>query len=111
MNAAIRAVLLTARHYKLELVGFYHGYNGLVNNESAVLTLDDIDGIIHRGGTILKSARCQEMHSQTGIKKAAQVLKQESIEALIVIGGDGSFAGLIELNKVWHGHWHPWHNR
>jgi len=103
MNAAIRAVMLTVQHYKLELIGFYHGYNGLINNESTLLSLDNVNGIIHRGGTILKSARCAQMFHSSGIGKAKKTLEQENIDALIVIGGDGSFSGLIDLQHAWPG--------
>jgi len=107
MNAAIRSVVLAAHHYHVEVVGYYHGYNGLVCSEniteSKVLTLDDVNSIIHQGGTILKSARCPQMLEVEGLKLAANTLENESIDALIVIGGDGSFNGLIALQKYWSG--------
>ena len=103
MNAAIRAVLLSTMRYNLELIGFYHGFNGLINNESTTISLDHVRGIIHRGGTILKSARCSEMLKPSGVAKAVKVLENEDIDALIVIGGNGSFSGLIALEKIWQG--------
>ncbi|GLX80277.1 ATP-dependent 6-phosphofructokinase 1 [Thalassotalea insulae] len=103
MNAAIRAVVLAAQHYQAEIYGFYHGYNGLLNNEFTLLTQADVQGIIHRGGTILKSARCQEMRDEQGVKQAVNVLLKNKIDALIVIGGDGSFNGLIAISKQWQG--------
>ncbi|WP_206485809.1 ATP-dependent 6-phosphofructokinase [Thalassotalea sp. G2M2-11] len=103
MNAAIRAVVLTAQHYHMQVLGFHHGYNGLLNNEFTQLSLSDINGIIHRGGTILKSARCKDMRSDLGLKQAANVLFKNKIDALIVIGGDGSFNGLIALKQFWSG--------
>ncbi|MCW8834405.1 MAG: 6-phosphofructokinase [Colwellia sp.] len=107
MNAAIRALVLAAHHYHIEVIGFYHGYNGLVYEENIaqakVLTLKDVNGIIHRGGTILKSARCPQMLTQQGLKQSVNTLKDNNIDALVVIGGDGSFNGLLALQPLWHG--------
>ena len=107
MNAAIRSVVLAAHHYHIDVIGFYHGYNGLVCAENIsqakLLSLDDVNNIIHRGGTILKSARCPQMQTHDGLKQAAETLKSENIDALIVIGGDGSFNGLLALKKHWQG--------
>ncbi|MFT5757840.1 MAG: 6-phosphofructokinase 1 [Alteromonadaceae bacterium] len=103
MNAAIRAVVLSAHHYKIEVLGFYSGYNGLINDHSKVLSLHDVDGIIHRGGTILKSARCPELLNEIGINQAVLTLMKNKVDALIVIGGDGSFNGLLHIEKNWLG--------
>ncbi len=107
MNAAIRSVVLAAHHYHIEVIGFTHGYNGLVyaeNIEQAKeVTLEDVNSIIHQGGTILKSARCSLMHEHTGVQAAAATLEEHDIDALIVIGGDGSFNGLIALQQYWTG--------
>ncbi len=107
MNAAIRSLVLAAHHYHIEVVGFYHGYNGLICAEniaqSKVLNLTDVNGIIHRGGTILKSARCQKMLTQQGLKQAASTLEDNNIDVLVVIGGDGSFNGLLALKDHWQG--------
>jgi 6-phosphofructokinase 1 len=103
MNAAIRAVVLAAQHFNINVVGFYSGYNGLINDHSKTLNLSDVEGIIHKGGTILKSARCPEMLTNSGLEQACATLMKDKIEALIVIGGDGSFSGLIELEQHWHG--------
>ncbi|MBL0711331.1 MAG: ATP-dependent 6-phosphofructokinase [Colwellia sp.] len=107
MNAAIRAFVLAAHHYHIEVIGFYHGYNGLICDESIAqsknLTLSDVNGIIHRGGTILKSARCPQMLTQQGLEQAAITLNDKDIDALVVIGGDGSFNGLLALKQHWHG--------
>ncbi len=107
MNAAIRSVVLAAHHYHIDIIGFYHGYNGLVCadniNHTQLLTLNDVSHIIHRGGTILKSARCAQMKTEEGIKQAAKTLISENIDALIVIGGDGSFHGLLALKEHWQG--------
>ena len=107
MNAAIRSVVLAAHHYHIDVIGFYHGFNGLICAENIgqarTLNLDDVNHIIHRGGTILKSARCQQMFTEQGIKQAAKTLTAHNIDALIVIGGDGSFNGMLTLEKHWQG--------
>jgi 6-phosphofructokinase 1 len=107
MNAAIRSVVLAAHHYQIDVIGFYHGYIGLVcseiDNQPQCLSLDHVNNIIHRGGTILKSARCPQMLTESGLKQAAKTLTSENIDALIVIGGDGSFNGLLALKDYWQG--------
>ncbi len=103
MNAAIRAVVLAAHHYQIEVIGFKHGYNGLLNKEFFTLNFHHVHGLINQGGTLLKSARCKAFYHDDGVKQAAQTLVNESIDALIVIGGDGSFNGLIALQKYWSG--------
>tara|TARA_R110001592_G_scaffold168745_1_gene405067 strand:- start:52 stop:1080 length:1029 start_codon:yes stop_codon:yes gene_type:complete len=107
MNAAIRSVVLAAHHYHIDVVGFYHGFNGLIClehiNQAKLLTLADANNIIQRGGTILKSARCPEMLTKNGLKQAAKTLTLKNIDALIVIGGDGSFNGLLDLKNYWQG--------
>ncbi|WP_254849586.1 6-phosphofructokinase [Thalassotalea sp. PP2-459] len=103
MNAAIRAVVLAAAANNINVTGFHHGYNGLIGNECSLLSLDDVQGIIRLGGTILKSARCKAMTEKSGIDKAVDTLKQNKIDALIVIGGDGSFCGLQAIQKHWQG--------
>lgn len=103
MNAAIRSIVLASHANNIEVLGFHHGYNGLIENEWRVLTNDDVHGIIHQGGTILKSARCKAMLSVTGLQQAALTLIKNKIDGLIVIGGDGSFSGLIALEEFWDG--------
>ncbi len=103
MNAAIRAVVLAAHHYDIEVLGFKHGYNGLLNKEFFTLNFHHVHGLINQGGTLLKSARCKAFYHEKGVQQAAQTLKDEKIDALIVIGGDGSFNGLIALQKYWSG--------
>ena len=103
MNAAIRSVVLACHHHDISCIGFYHGYNGLINAESMPLDLRSIDNIIRSGGTLLKSARCPELKTSQGISQAINTLIKEKIDALIVIGGDGSFTGLIEIAKQWQG--------
>lgn len=103
MNAAIRSIVLAGKTYECEIIGFYHGYNGLINGESTILKTKDTSGIIQRGGTILKSARCPELLTSEGINQAVTTLIKNKIDALIVIGGDGSFNGLLALQKDWNG--------
>lgn len=103
MNAAIRAIVVAAHHYKIEVVGFCSGFNGLIEDNSIILTDYDVSNIIQKGGTILKSARCPAMKTTEGLVQAASTLMKEKISALIVIGGDGSFAGLLALQKQWTG--------
>ena len=107
MNAAIRSLVLAAHHYQIEVIGFYHGYNGLICqeniSEAKILTLNDVNSIIHCGGTILKSARCPQMHTPQGVEQVAKTLNAQAIDALVVIGGDGSFNGLIALKDHWQG--------
>ena len=103
MNAAIRSVVLTCHHYEYDCVGFYHGYNGLINADVTQLNLSTVENIIQQGGTILKSARCPELQSHTGVLQAVNTLNKERIDALIVIGGDGSFNGLLAIEKQWAG--------
>jgi len=107
MNAAIRSVVLAAHHYHIDVIGFYHGYNGLICAESIqqskLIELSFINSIIHRGGTFLKSARCEQMLTKAGLKKAANTLEEANIGALIVVGGDGSFNGLLALKDYWQG--------
>jgi 6-phosphofructokinase 1 len=103
MNAAIRSVVLAAHHYQSETIGFFSGYNGLIDDNSTKLTPASVNGIIHRGGTILKSARCPVMLTEHGLKQASSTLLKENVDALIVIGGDGSFNGLLALKEYWSG--------
>ncbi len=107
MNAAIRAVVLSAHHYHIEVIGFHHGFNGLIVDDNIkqakALLFSDVNHIIHLGGTILKSARCPLMLEESGLLKAGKTLKDHAIDALVVIGGDGSFHGLLALQKYWSG--------
>lgn len=93
MNAALRAVVRTAAYYKKKISGIQNGYDGLINDEIRELDKRDVSGIIQLGGTILGSARSKEFLTQEGRKKAFENLKNRGIDALIVIGGDGTFTG------------------
>ena len=99
MNAALRAVVRTAFSENLEVVAFRHGFKGLISGDLKKLGSSDVSNIIQRGGTVLKSARCEEFRTSEGRKKAADILKKEKIDALVIIGGDGSFQGGTLLSK------------
>ena len=93
MNAAIRAVVRSCIAQGIKAKGIYRGYQGLIDDEVRELSSQDVSGIIQRGGTILKSARCMEFKTPEGRKKAFDTLQKEQIDALVVIGGDGTFTG------------------
>ncbi len=93
MNAAIRAVVRACSYYHISCYGFYNGYNGLINGNFEELDARSVRNIINRGGTFLKTARSKEFRTKEGRAKAYEVLKNEEIDALVLIGGDGTFAG------------------
>jgi len=100
MNAAIRAVVKSANHNGIEVLGVKYGYAGLIKEELIPLGLTEVDGIAEKGGTILKTARCLEFMDELGRKKALETLKKFEIDGLVVIGGDGSFQGAEKLSKL-----------
>lgn len=93
MNAAIRAVTRSAIFNGFKVKGIYHGYKGLVENEIVDFQVQNVSNIIQHGGTILKTARCQEFKTAEGRKQAYKNIKKRGIDALVVIGGDGSLSG------------------
>ena len=93
MNAAIRAVVRSCAYHNLECVGIFRGYEGLMEADFKTLDARSVKNIINRGGTFLKSARSEGFRTREGRKKAYKNLKVASIDALVVIGGDGTFAG------------------
>jgi len=97
MNAAIRAVVRTALHNGIKVIGIMRGYSGLLQEEMTEMKTTSVSEIIHRGGTILYTARCAEMVTPEGQKKAAEICKKHGIDGLVVIGGDGSFRGAGKL--------------
>jgi len=99
MNACIRAIVKTALHYDIIPFGIFDGYKGMIEKRGAELTYQDVDNIVQRGGTILGTARCEEFRTTGGRLKAISYLKEESIDGLVVIGGDGSFMGAYLLGK------------
>ena len=98
MNAAIRAVARACSYYNVECVGIYRGYEGLIDGDFEVLSPRHVSNIINRGGTILKSARSTEFRTEEGRAKAYKNLKNANIDALILIGGDGTFTGGMVFN-------------
>ncbi len=97
MNAAIRAVVRTALYYGLEAVGIMHGYEGMINGEMIPMDSRSVGGIIQKGGTILKTARSETFKTVEGRKMAYEQLVKHNIDALVAIGGDGTFTGASAL--------------
>ena len=100
MNVAIRAVVRSGHYHGLEVYGVIRGYTGLINGDIRPLSLRSVGDIIHRGGTILYSARCKEFQTEEGRKKAVEQLRKHEIDGLVVIGGDGSFRGAQKLTAL-----------
>ncbi|MBT0587189.1 ATP-dependent 6-phosphofructokinase [Alteromonas oceanisediminis] len=103
MNACIRAIVIACEYYHYECVGYRHGYHGLLQQNHKVLHNADVHNLIQRGGTVLQSARCVEFKSAESGRLAAQNLDQLGVDALIIIGGDGSFRGAEHLSHYWQG--------
>jgi 6-phosphofructokinase 1 len=100
MNAAIRAVVRTGLAYGWEVFGVRNGYAGLIAGEMTSLGARDVGGILHLGGTVLGSARCPEFRTTEGRQQAIHMLKQQGIEAVVIIGGNGSQTGAYELAQM-----------
>lgn len=100
MNAAIRAVVRCGIDVGFEVYGIKRGYEGLLDGEIEQMSLSSVGDILHRGGTILKTARSERFSTEEGVKRAKIILDTFGIEALIVIGGDGSMRGALELSKL-----------
>ena len=100
MNAAIRAVVRRGLSSGLNVKGIYKGYSGLLNEEIRDMTARDVSDTIERGGTILYTARCAEMRTEEGQQQAAEICRKHGIDGLVVIGGDGSFAGAQKLANL-----------
>ena len=100
MNAAIRAVVRRGLSSGLNVKGIYKGYNGLLNEEIVDMTARDVSDTIERGGTILYTARCAEFRTPEGQQRGAEICKKHGIDGLVVIGGDGSFAGAQKLANL-----------
>lgn len=93
MNAAIRAVVRACAYYDIDCVGYYRGYQGMIENEFVDLKPRSVKNIINRGGTILKSARSKDFRTKEGRQKAFDNLKANNVDAMALIGGDGTFTG------------------
>ena len=100
MNAAIRAVVRCGIDVGFEVYGIKRGYEGLLDGEIEQMSLSSVGDILHRGGTILKTARSERFSTEEGVKRSKVILGTFGIDALIVIGGDGSMRGALELSKL-----------
>ena len=99
MNAAIRAVTRAALYHGIKVKGIYRGYKGLITGEIKEFKTEDVSNIIQRGGTILKTSRCDEFKTEEGRAIGFETLKREGIDALVVIGGDGSITGAYNIAR------------
>jgi 6-phosphofructokinase 1 len=102
MNAAIRAVVRACSYYNVECIGIYRGYQGLIEGDFIALTARNVNNTVNRGGTILKTARSEEFKTKEGRKKAFKNLKDKEIDALVLIGGDGTFTGGMVFNDEYN---------
>lgn len=100
MNAAIRAVVRTAIYHGFEVAGIYRGYQGLIEGDIENLNITSVGDIIHRGGTMLRTARCLDFKTDEGFNKGLQMLKMFKVDSLVIIGGDGSFNGAMRLAQA-----------
>ena len=100
MNAAIRAVVRRGLSKGIRMKGILKGYNGLLNEEIIDMTAVDVSDTIQKGGTILYTARCAEFRTEEGQKRGAEICRKHGIDGLVVIGGDGSFAGAQKLANL-----------
>lgn len=99
MNAAIRAVVRSGIYNGFRVMGIRKGYDGLLNGDIFEMNLRSVSDIIHRGGTFLQTARSKTFNSEEGVQKGVSILKAFGIDAVVVIGGDGSFKGARDLSK------------
>jgi len=100
MNPAIRAVAKAARRQNIRVFGFYNGYQGILDEDFIELDSRAISGILEQGGTILQSSRCKAFYEEAGRKQAVRILRENHIDALVVIGGDGSLTGAQALHHL-----------
>jgi 6-phosphofructokinase 1 len=100
MNAAIRAVIRTGIFHGLEVFGVERGYTGLIEGQIFPMNISSVGGIMQRGGTILKTSRCEKFKTKEGLDIALQKLKEFNIDGLITIGGDGTLRGIRELSAL-----------
>ena len=98
MNAAVRSVVRTGISKGMRVVGIRRGYNGLINHDIQEMNLRSVSDIIHRGGTILYTARSPEFKTEEGMQKAIRTCHELEIEGIVVIGGDGSYRGARDLS-------------
>ncbi|MDP2928596.1 MAG: 6-phosphofructokinase [Candidatus Omnitrophota bacterium] len=101
MNAAIRSVVRSAVHYKIEAMGIFRGYEGLINEDMKLLDHRSVSNIINRGGTLLKTDRSEKFKTVEGRSRAYEVIKKNNIDGLVLIGGDGTYRGGLALYREW----------
>lgn len=99
MNAAVRSVVRSSVYNQIECFGIYKGFQGMIDGSIKKMDARSVNNIINKGGTVLKTARCKDFFTIEGRKKAFNNIKNFEIDALVVIGGDGSFTGAIQFNK------------
>ena len=99
MNAAVRSVVRSCVYNNIKITGILFGYQGIIDNKMKPMDARSVNNIINKGGTILKTARCEEFRSENGRKKAYDNIKKNQIDALVVIGGDGTFTGSMIFQK------------
>jgi 6-phosphofructokinase 1 len=103
MNAVIRSMVRVGRDRGWTVFGIMRGYQGLILGQLEELDSRSVSNIIHRGGTILKTSRSKEFETSTGQEKAKEVLKRNKMDGLILIGGDGTLCGAVDLDQIWEG--------
>ena len=101
MNAAIRSVVRAALYYKIEPVGIFKGYEGLINEDLKALNHRSVSNIINKGGTILKTARSDKFMTKNGRKRAYKTIKKFGIDGLVLIGGNGTYRGGLQFQREW----------
>jgi len=100
INPCIRSVVRTALYHGLEVLGIEEGYDGLIHGDMRPLSARDVSGIMHQGGTFLRTARCEEFKQRLGQRKGLRELNEASVDGLVVIGGDGSMHGVHALAEL-----------
>ena len=105
MNAVLRAATRACLAYGMDVRAIIRGYSGLLKKEYVDFDIRSVSEIINNGGTMIHTARCKEFATEEGLAKAAENCKEMGLDALIVIGGDGSFRGALELSKRWKQWW------
>ncbi len=103
MNAALRAVVRRGIAKNMRIVAIYRGFDGIFQENFEEMTARSVGDIIQRGGTIIKTARCEKFYADEGVKEAAEILNRHNFDGLCALGGDGTFRGLLKLQKYWNG--------
>ena len=103
MNAAFRAVVRRGIAKQMKIIAIYRGFDGIFQEDFEEMTARSVGDIIQRGGTIIKTARCKKFYVDEGVKAAAEILRKHKFDGLCGLGGDGTFRGLLALQKHWNG--------